>query len=181
MLDHALLMKELRQWSADTIEKPQKKFNNLPACPFAKNSWDKKRVNVIQSKCNSWFDLMDTILNFDDNYDVVIYCGTDYDIIDVNEFEDRVHLLNEVSNSLDIYIMGSHPDTVIDFASEANEDFEELLDEDYYVLYVQRLEYLIKASDNILKKGYYKNYSAKDLSDQITDRRKLWQAKRKKQ
>ena len=44
MLDEALLSKEIREWSREVLEKPSKKHNNLPACPFANNSWTKDRV-----------------------------------------------------------------------------------------------------------------------------------------
>ena len=69
--------------------------------------------------------------------------------------------------------MGSHPDSEISFASD--EEFNGLFDDDYYVVFLQRLDTLIQASDNIFKKGYYKNYDNNEFQSQILNRRKLWQ------
>jgi hypothetical protein len=70
--------------------------------------------------------------------------------------------------------MGSHPDTVIDYSAD-QENFESELDEDYYQIYLQRLDTLVKASDSIMKKGYYKNYPDNVLK-MLTERRTKWQA-----
>ena len=173
MLDKTLLMKELRQWSHTVLEQPQGKFNNLPACPFAKKTWNNNKVNVVVSQCSDWSDLMDSIISFDDTYDVIIYCGDDYENMTADELHERVHLLNGQANPLNLYLMGSHPDSEIPFATD--EEFNELFDDDYYVVFLQRLDTLIQASDNIFKKGYYNNYDNNEFQSQILNRRKLWQ------
>jgi hypothetical protein len=68
--------------------------------------------------------------------------------------------------------MGSHPDTEIKFATE-QEEFQGLFEDDYYQIFIQRLDILVKASDNIFKKGYYKNYNNEQFNSQILSRRKL--------
>jgi len=113
MLDITLLMKELRQWSKDVLEKPQSKFNGLPACPFAKKTWNDNKVNIMISQCGDWSDLMDAIINFNDDYHVIIYCGTDYEDITKDQLVERIDLLNEQANPLNLYLMGSHPDSKI--------------------------------------------------------------------
>jgi hypothetical protein len=170
VLDKALLMNELRQWSRTVLEKPQEKFNNLPACPHAKKTWDNNKVNVVISECEMWSDLMDYIINFDDTYDVIIYCGDNYENITADEVDTRINLLNKQVNRLNLYVMGSHPDTEIEFATEQSE-FMALFEDDYYQIFVQRLDVLIKASDNIIKKGYYKNYSNQQYQSQILNRK----------
>ncbi len=174
MLDETLLMKEIRQWSSDVLEKPNKKFNNLPACPFAEHSWSKKRVKVVSGEGGLWKDLIQYIQDFDDSYDVIIYCGSDYEEITCEEFKDRLQILLDVVVKKNLYIMGSHPDTVIDYSAD-QENFESELDEDYYQIYLQRLDTLVKASDSIMKKGYYKNYPDNVLK-MLTERRTKWQA-----
>lgn len=172
MLDKTLLMKELRQWSHTVLEKPQDKFNNLPACPFSKKTWENNKVNIVISQCNAWSDLMDCIISFNDTYDVIIYCGDDYDLISSEMVEERINALNSVANPMNLYIMGSHPDTKIHFSSDQSE-FEGIIDDSYYTIFIQRLDTLVKASDNIFKKGYYKNYDNKEFISQILTRRKL--------
>ena len=116
---------------------------------------------------------MDSIISFDDTYDVIIYCGDDYESMTASDLEDRIHLLNGQANPLNLYLMGSHPDSEISFASD--EEFYGLFDDDYYVVFLQRLDTLIQASDNIFKKGYYNNYDNNEFQSQILNRRKLWQ------
>ena len=79
MLTESLLIEELRQWSKSVLEKPNKDFNNLPACPFAEHTWDTGKVKVMLGEGGLWSDLIEIIKNFDDKYEVVIYCGIDYD------------------------------------------------------------------------------------------------------
>jgi hypothetical protein len=155
-------MNELRQWSRTVLENSQEKFNNLPACPYAKKTWDNNKVNVVISKCELWSDLIDYIINFDDTYENIT----------ADEVDTRINLINEEANKLNLYVMGSHPDTEIEFATEQKE-FEGLFEDDYYQIFIQRLDILIKASDNIFKKGYYKNYNNKQFRSQILNRRKL--------
>tara|TARA_Y100001973_G_C5166482_1_gene316489 strand:- start:12 stop:554 length:543 start_codon:yes stop_codon:yes gene_type:complete len=173
MLDKALLKKEIRQWSSEVLEVPDKSFNNLPACPFAKFSWNKDRVRVMQGEGGYWYDLLKIIQNFDDKYDVVVYCGTDYEKITADELELRIDILNEEAVQNDLWVMGSHPDTEIDHAV-SQENFEPILEEDYYQIFVQRLEVLIKASDSIKKKGYYKKYKSDDFKQLIQRRKEKW-------
>jgi len=172
VLDKTLLMNELRQWSRTVLENPQEKFNNLPACPHAKKTWDNNKVNVVISKCDMWSDLMDYIINFDDTYDVIIYCGDDYKNITADEVDTRINLLNQKANKYNLYVMGSHPDTEIKFATE-QEEFQGLFEDDYYQIFIQRLDILVKASDNVFKKGYYKNYNNEQFKSQILNRRRL--------
>ena len=112
MLDITLLMKELRQWSDTVLEQPQEKFNNLPACPHAKKTWDNNKVNVVIGKCDMWSDLMDCIINFDDTYDVIIYCGDDYENITSDEVDTRINLLNQKANKLNAKLITTEKDYI---------------------------------------------------------------------
>jgi hypothetical protein len=177
MLNETLLTKEIRQWSKDVLEKPNKKFNNLPACPFSEHTWSKDKVRVVLGKGGNWNDLIEIIENFDDTHDVVVYCGTDIDCISAEEVEDRLRNLNEYLCKLDLYVMGSHPEEDEIEHAGSQENFEPIFEEAYYTVYLQRLSILVKASDSIIKKGYYKNYSS-NVMKKINNRRKLWKRKR---
>jgi hypothetical protein len=54
-----------------------------------------------------------------------------------------------------------------------------LLEDDYYQLFLQRLDVLVKASDSIKGKGYYKNYKPKDYESLVNLRSKLWTTAKK--
>jgi hypothetical protein len=176
MLTKSLLQKEVRQWSEEVLESPNKDFNNMPACPFAKQSWNSGRVQVVLGEGGIWADLVDLIKNFDDTYDVIVYCGTDYDEISAEEFEDRLDVLADVAVPNDIWIMGTHP-YADDIPHAVNQDnFEALTDDNYYQIFVQRLGHLVKSSDSIQRKGYYQNYTEENFNSLVTKRKEKWQA-----
>jgi hypothetical protein len=177
-MDKDSVYQEIRDWSNKVLEKPNPDFNNLPACPFAKYSWNKNKVHVMIGKGGDWKDLLNEIQNFDDTYDVIIYCGLDYDEISAKEVSDRVNLLNEYICKDNLWLMGAHPDTEIEH-SVNQDDYEPLLEDDYYQLFLQRLDVLVKASDSIKGKGYYKNYKPKDYESLVNLRSKLWTTAKK--
>jgi hypothetical protein len=70
--------------------------------------------------------------------------------------------------------MGSHPDSkTLEHAAEQI-DFAPLSSQDYYQIFLQKLDTLVKASDSIIKKNYYKNYSKEDFNEFVELRRKRW-------
>jgi len=177
MLNKTLLHQEIREWSKDVLETPSKEFNNMPACPFAKKAWNSKRVRVMLGEGGLWKDLIQVIKNFDDNFDVVVYCGTDYEDISAEEFEERLDILSEVAVPNDVWIMGSHPDAE-EIPHAVNQDnFEPLTDDNYYQIFAQRLGYLVKSSEKIQTKGYYQNYTDKNFNSLVIERKEKWQAK----
>ena len=174
MLTESLLIEELRQWSKSVLEKPNKDFNNLPACPFAEHTWDTGKVKVMLGEGGLWSDLIEIIKNFDDKYEVVIYCGIDYDTMTEEEFKKRLKLLSVETVKNNLWIMGSHPDSkTLEHAAEQI-DFAPLSSQDYYQIFLQKLDTLVKASDSIIKKNYYKNYSKEDFNEFVELRRKRW-------
>ena len=38
--------KEIREWSAYALEKPNENYNDFPACPFASKAWADNKVNI---------------------------------------------------------------------------------------------------------------------------------------
>ena len=63
---------EIKAWSKHALEVKNDNFNGLPACPFAKQSWNSGRVQVVLGEGGIWADLVDLIKNFDDTYDVIM-------------------------------------------------------------------------------------------------------------
>tara|TARA_R100000149_G_C5833044_1_gene107892 strand:+ start:225 stop:767 length:543 start_codon:yes stop_codon:yes gene_type:complete len=173
MLNETTLTKEIRKWSKEVLEPPSSKHQDLPACPYAKNSWDKDKVKCILGEGGLWKDLIPYIENFDDTFDVVIYCATDYDDITADEVNERINIINEYAVEKNIWVMGAHPDTNIAHAV-VQDNFTPITDEDYYQVFVQRLDILVRASDNIKAKGYYQNYLNNDFNNLVKGRKKKW-------
>ena len=58
----------------------------------------------------------------------------------------------------DIWVMGFHPDDDASGYVEAN-NFSALVEEEYAIIFVQRLTKLYESADKLKKRGYYKNYN----------------------
>ena len=90
------ICEEIREWSRYALEKPNKNYNNLPSCPFAKTAWKDKKVGFAFKNTHSYYCL-DTLIDcFKDNKDLIIIvdmCFENNDIfhkhlINVN---DKIH------------------------------------------------------------------------------------------
>jgi hypothetical protein len=70
---------EIREWSKFALEKPNKNYNNLPSCPFAKKAWvDKKVAFAFNEKQN--YQIVHTLIeNFNDNKDLIIVVDLMYE------------------------------------------------------------------------------------------------------
>ena len=65
------ICEEIRQWSKHALEIPNKNYNNLPSCPYAKSAWKNKKVGFA--------------LKTKENYDI-IHCL-------INKFHDSIRLI----------------------------------------------------------------------------------------
>ena len=65
---------KLQDWINKTLGKPNPIFNNLPACPYAKQAWvsDKVEVRQFQSWVDAYTDLLVNDFDFE-KYEVVIF------------------------------------------------------------------------------------------------------------
>jgi hypothetical protein len=141
MLTQKQLKSEIRAWSSEILETKQK--NGHATCPYAKNTWNKNQVQVCLSKQEDWSDLILKTKNFSQNK-------------------------NTFFNEQDYWFMGFHQDhdakTVVKEVS-----FEPMYDEVYNMVFMQRLEELNKASQNLADMGYYSNWT-KEEYDNILNR-----------
>ena len=66
------ICEEIQEWSKYALEKPNKNYNNLPSCPFAKTAWKDKKVSFAFKNTHSYYCL-DTLIDcFKDNKDFII-------------------------------------------------------------------------------------------------------------
>ena len=163
------IVEEIRHWSSDVLEKPNAYFNNLPACPYARNAWLSKKVAVLFVYDEGYQSLYSSISQFDDNYDIalVVDMGSNKTPEDFHNYLDD---LNEViSNGMfidkDIWLMGfHHEDEASDFVGEVSFEAD---DKPYSIIFVQRLSKLQQAADKLNKKGYYDTYDAEHNAREI--------------
>ena len=164
---------EILAWSEHTLQKPNPLFNNLPACPYAKKAWQEGKVAILFKYDDNFQVLYSTISQFDDNFDLVIIVDKSYQKVD--RFHEYLDELNEViSNGMfiqkDIWLMGFHPE---DDPNEYldHETFEELVEDEYAMIFVQRLSKVHEASEHLKKLGYYEDYAKEYEVEEIFNKR----------
>jgi hypothetical protein len=158
------IYQEILAWSEHTLQKPNPYFNNLPACPYAKKAWSEGRVAVLFKSEDSYQTVYSTISQFDDAFDLVIVVDLAYKK-DPEEFHDYLEQMNEVISrgifiDRDVWLMGFHPhDDENDYLDETT--FEQLVSDEYAMIFIQRLSKVYKSSQQLKALGYYEEY-AKD-------------------
>jgi len=172
------IVREMMEWSNTALNTPHPFFNNLPPCPYAKQAWLEDRVAVIFKYENNYQTLYSTISQFQDIFDVAIIVDMEnkLDNEDFHTYLDGLNLAIAEGFFIDrdIWLMGFHPE---DEMSEFEEDvpFEPLVDNQYSLIFVQRLSKLQEAADKLSKKGYYDGYEdGYDAKDIFELRKKLY-------
>tara|TARA_B100000780_G_scaffold278477_1_gene252126 strand:- start:1461 stop:2054 length:594 start_codon:yes stop_codon:yes gene_type:complete len=157
----AEIVKDIRLWSSEILEKPSPYFNNIPPCPYAKKAWMSDRVAILFIHENNHQTLYSCISQWDDKQDIALIADLG-NTKNVDEFHEYLDQLNQVISDgmfidRDIWLMGFHPD---DDPSEFVQDAEFITSAEtpYAVIFVQRLSKLQQAADKLNKKGYYDTY-----------------------
>ena len=172
------IYQEILAWSEHTLQKPNPYFNNLPACPYAKKAWTEGRVAVLFKSEKNYQTIYSTISQFDDTFDLVIVVDLAYKK-DPEEFHNYLEQMNEaISQGIfidrDVWLMGFHPhDEANDFIDD--QSFMQMVEDEYAMIFVQRLSKLQEAADKIKEKGYYDSYLAEyDVEAIFNKRAKLY-------
>ncbi len=172
------IYQEILAWSEHTLQKPNPYFNNLPACPYAKKAWSEGRVAVLFKSENNYQAIYSTVSQFDDTFDLVIVVDMAYKK-DPEEFHNYLEQMNEaISRGIfidrDVWLMGFHPhDDENDYLDEAT--FEQLVSDEYAMIFIQRLSKVYKSSQQLKALGYYEEYAKDyDVEAIFAQREKLY-------
>jgi|TARA_Y100000114_G_scaffold46723_1_gene42540 hypothetical protein len=177
-----LIKKDVRKWSQHFLEIPNKHLGGFPACPFAKKTWDDKKVLVeVKKKYKFYKSQLNQHLeklNFD-KHEILIFCDP-YFNYSLDEFQSTIDSYNNWYNSRDIYFMGFHP------KNPANEEEQEFLvtpsgdmpvvdsDLEYSMMLIQKFSQLQEASDKLHRIGYYKLWPTGYYQDVVVSRQKTY-------
>jgi len=160
IVDEVKIVEEIKAWSKHALEVPNKNYNNLPSCPYAKSAWKNKKVSFALKNTDS-YDIVYTLINkFHDSKDLIIIidkCYEDNDIFHNNLSNLNALIHDKKFDQRDIWLMGFHPD---DDVNELIDDgsFDEIVSEEYSLIFVQRLSKLQESANKLKKLGYYDNY-----------------------
>ena len=177
------ICEEIRAWSKHALEIPNSNLNNLPSCPYAKRAWSDNKVGFAFKRDQDYKIIHGIIANYNDNKDLMIVIDLDYE--DNEKFHKYLTFLNQIIHEgvfvdKDIWVMGFHPS---DDVNELIDDgkFENIVKEEYALIFVQRLSKLQESANKLKKLGYYDNYysmyNVEDIYNQRENyyRRLKWQ------
>jgi len=142
----------LETWIKEVLSKPNSIFNNLPACPYAKQAWaeNKVEVNAFENWVDTYNCLITTEYKFDEK-DVYIFAFPKEDLTSYQ----LTSILDRLTKSWQrdwIVVLEDHPDE-IEQIQNFNLNFG-----DQCLLLVQSRNKLNKARTELEAKGYYKNW-----------------------
>ena len=163
---------EIREWSRFALEKPNKNYNDLPSCPYAKTAWQNKKVSFALKTKNNYNIIYSLINKFHDSKDLIIVVDLAFENNEI--FHNNLSNINELIHKnnfsqRDIWLMGFHPD---DDVNELIDDgtFTEIVQDEYALIFVQRLTKLQESANKLKKLGYYdkyyKEYNVEDIYEQ---------------
>lgn len=165
---------EILSWSAHTLEKPNPLFNNLPPCPYARKAWKEGNVAILFKYENNFQTVYSTVSAFDDNFDLVIVVDMDFKK-DPEAFHDYLDQMNEaISRGIfidkDVWLMGFHPeDEPNDYLD--HDSFETHVEQEYALIFIQRLTKVVEAARNLKRLGYYEEYGKEYNIEEVFERR----------
>ena len=148
--------RELLLWTEHVLSKPSPFFNGLPSCPFAQKAWRDRKVKVTFGTPGQ---INKHMINWDDSINLIIHVIKDkkhFSTLDwVCEIENKKH------KAKDLFAMEFLPGTGVESGQPDDEleDWPHLVDEEYAMVFIQRLADLKKASQTLDNKGYYDNCS----------------------
>jgi hypothetical protein len=176
------IKKDVRKWSEEFLEIPNKHLGGMPACPFAKKTWNDNKVLVeTKRKYKQYKPELNTHLkqlNFD-MHDILIFCDPYFNYT-LDQFQDIIDDYNDWYNKKDIFFMGFHP------LNPANEEEQEFLvspngsppivesDLEYSMMLIQKFSLLQEASDKLHRIGYYEKWPKGYYQDVVVSRQKTY-------
>ena len=176
------IKKDVRKWSENFLEIPNKHLGGFPACPFAKKTWKDKKVLIKTKIKNKWYKTQLNghleKINFN-KHEILIFCDP-YFNYSLEEFQDIIDAYNNWYNKKDIFFMGFHPH------NPANEEEQEFLVSPngdtpivesnllYSMMLIQKFSQLQEASDKLHRIGYYKLWPKGYYQDVVVSRQKTY-------
>lgn len=154
---------DIQKWILERLSVDLPEFNNMPACPFAKQALIDKKIKIVKCK-----DFTESMLYETDpwpeNIEVIVF-GIDPASISPTELTE----VTEVANSTFLGERGligleDHPDSLENVAGyNVNEG-------NWALILVQSLTKVKNARKILEKRGYYKNWDTEYYKEVVLDR-----------
>ena len=147
-------MKDLLQDWFDFLQKPNKSFDNMPPCPFAKSAFQRNKIDVLQYK-----NLLTVIEYMSKPWEkeVAIFVLQDYGAAYLQWLAMKLGIMYP-----DFIFLEDHPDLVEDIDGQ-------IMNSGKVLLLVQERKELEEARKDLLKTKYYDKWTL-ELKQRIFNR-----------
>ena len=151
----------IEDWIINVLSVGRKEFNNLPACPFAKEAWIKKKVVVSEIETNTFKDEIEKFSNEWPSDIEVVVIGCNPKLISSDELSNIVDTANAIISKKGFVALEDHPDNVEQVSGLS------LNQGKYALVFLQPKDKLDHARKILQSKGYYKNWDPKYYSEVV--------------
>ncbi len=157
---------EIKAWVTDVLSIPSEHFSGLAPCPFAKGCVSRGMLDI---DFGDDATVLDRCENWDDRFDLVIIVTEDWDHAVITDWCEATNGdLAGMDLALMAFVPGEGPGTCQ--PDEESEDWDYLVDDEYSMVFIQRLSQVNESSRVLDRQGYYRNCSAEFL-EYVKDRR----------
>jgi hypothetical protein len=149
----------VKHWVDTTLSVPSPIFNNLPPCPYSRESLLRNTVDI---RCVDGASLVDTLVEignaWDDRYELILLACEPHSM-DPDALISAVEGLRAWSEAADLVVFFDHP-------HNTNPKYRVTSANGKYVMVgIQRLSLFLKAAKPLAKRQYFANASKQYLSD----------------
>jgi hypothetical protein len=163
-VDLELIKKEIENWIFNYLDIPSAFYSGNKPCPFAAKVWRDKQVKVVMGDKST---VRQQVYSWDNSYQLVIV------VFDPDAWSNADYWAERYNNRIqdrDLYVMVFEPGEEPDDPGLDPEDYGQVVDYEYGMAIIQRLDELNKFSKFLESQDYYKNCS-EDFMSYVNKRR----------
>ncbi len=159
-----LIKKEIENWIFNYLDIPSAFYMDNKPCPFAAKAWRDSQVKVVMGDKST---VRQQVYHWDDSYQLVIVVFNPDDWSNADYWAERY---NDRIQDKDLYVMVFEPGEEADDPALNPEDYGQVVEYEYGMAIIQRLDELNKFSKFLESQNYYKNCS-EDFMNYVNKRR----------
>ncbi len=163
-MDLDLIKKEIENWIFNYLDIPSAFYMDNKPCPFAAKAWRDQQVKVVMGDKST---VRQQVYRWDDSYQLVIVIFDPDDWSNADYWAERY---NDRIQDKDLYVMVFEPGEEADDPALNPEDYGQVVEYEYGMAIIQRLDELNKFSKFLESQNYYKNCS-EDFMNYVNKRR----------